>query len=115
MTASIGNLPPDGATLPLAERRLADLKRRSRTTSRELTPEEDQKLRESAREFEAIFIQQMLKRMRSTVQKSGLISGGRAEEIFQEMLDEKYADNIGRSARLSLADLIYRELKNSQR
>ena len=49
-------------------------------------------LREVAQNFEAMFIQTLLKSMRSTVQKSGLIDGGRGEKIFTDLLDQRLAE-----------------------
>lgn len=76
---------------------------------------EDARLRAAAQDFESVFLHQLVKMMRSTVEKSGLISGGRAEEIFQDMLDEKYAATLGKNSRIGLADLIYEELKKKNK
>jgi flagellar protein FlgJ len=72
------------------------------------------KLREAAQNFESVFLHQLVKMMRATVEKSGLISGGRAEEIFQDMLDEQYAGALGKNSNLGLADMIYKELKGKK-
>lgn len=48
----------------------------------------------AAREFTGMFIGQMLKEMRSTVQLCDLGHGGAAEETFQSMLDGEWAKNI---------------------
>ena len=61
-------------------------------------------------EFEAIFIKQMLNVMRQTVDKSGLIEGGMAEEIFEDMLYDEYAKKMAESRQLGIADIIYRQL-----
>lgn len=47
-----------------------------------------------AREFESIFINQMLKTMRSSINKSDFIDGGSAEEMYTGMLDEEMARQI---------------------
>lgn len=52
----------------------------------------DRRLKEACSDFEAIFIKQMLDSMRKTVSKSGLMGGGMAEDIFEDMLYEKYAE-----------------------
>jgi flagellar protein FlgJ len=44
-----------------------------------------------AREFESIFMNQMLKAMRQTVPKNKLINGGHAEDIYSSMLDEEFS------------------------
>lgn len=70
----------------------------------------DQKLKEACTEFEAIFIKQMLNSMKKTVQKTGLMDGGFAEEIFDDMLYDEYALEIARSSSMGLADLLYKQL-----
>ncbi len=67
-------------------------------------------LYEQCREFESIFAKMMLKEMRKTVDKSGLVSGGWAEDIFQDMLDDEYAKSMSASANFGLADQLYRQL-----
>ena len=67
-------------------------------------------LYEQCREFEAIFSKMLLKEMRNTVDKSGLVNGGWAEDVFQDMLDDEYSKNMARTANLGLADMLYRQL-----
>ena len=52
----------------------------------------DDQLKETCHEFESLLLEQMLKSMRKTVNKTGLIKGGMAEDIFEDMLYEKYAE-----------------------
>lgn len=54
------------------------------------------RLRETADEFGAILYRMLLKQMRATVEKSGLLDGGRGEEIFRDFLDDEYARSAGR-------------------
>ncbi len=64
-------------------------------------------LREVAQNFESIFIQTLLKSMRSTIQKSGLIDGGRGEEIFTGLLDQRLAEVTSeRNGGIGLARMI---------
>jgi Rod binding domain-containing protein len=66
---------------------------------------------EQCREFESIFVKMMLKEMRATVDKSGgLVSGGWAEDIFQDMLDDEYSKSMAETANFGLADQLYRQL-----
>ena len=71
------------------------------------------KLRETASEFEAIFIQQMLKTMRKTSLESGFIKKSEGEKIFRSMLDEQYAILSAKSGRLGLGEMIYQQLKSN--
>ncbi len=74
---------------------------------------DDVKLREAANEFEAIFIQQMLKTMRKTSIESDLIPKSEGEKLFQSMLDEKYSKISAESGSLGLGDMIYKQLKTN--
>ncbi len=62
------------------------------------------------RDFESIFVKMMVKEMRSSIDKSGLVSGGWAEDIFQDMLDDNYSQTIAKSAGLGVADQLYKQL-----
>jgi Rod binding domain-containing protein len=68
------------------------------------------KLYEQCQEFEAIFLKIMLNQMRSTIDKSGLIDGGQAEEIFTDMLYDQYSMSMAKTAGMGLADAVYIEL-----
>ena len=71
------------------------------------------KLREASNEFEAIFIQQMLKTMRKTSFESDFNKKSEGEKIFRSMLDEQYAILSAKSRRLGLGEMIYQQLKSN--
>ncbi|MBF0170573.1 MAG: rod-binding protein [Nitrospinae bacterium] len=52
------------------------------------------KVKMLAKEFESVFLNQVLKTMRSTVGESGLIKKGPGEELFTSMLDEETSRNM---------------------
>jgi Rod binding domain-containing protein len=66
-----------------------------------------------SQEFEAIFIKQMLNVMRKSVSKTGLMDGGMAEEIFEDMLYDEYAQKMAESGSFGIADMIYRQLNTN--
>ena len=68
------------------------------------------KLYKVFQDFEAIIIKQMLNVMRKSVNKTGLMDGGMAEEIFEDMLYDEYAQNMAKSGSFGIADMIYRQL-----
>ena len=74
---------------------------------------DDAKLRDASNEFEAIFIQQMLKTMRKTSLESDFINKSEGEKIFRSMLDEQYAILSAKSGRLGLGEMIYQQLKSN--
>lgn len=73
---------------------------------------DDPKLRSACQEMESLFITHLLKEMRATVDKSGFISGGRAEEIFTSMLDVELSKEASARGGVGLADILYNQLKN---
>ncbi len=68
------------------------------------------KVKKLAKDFESIFLEQMFKSMRASVQKSGLIDGGNAEEIYTSMLDSEYSKQMSQQGASGLADMIERQL-----
>ena len=75
--------------------------------------DDEAKLREAANEFEAIFIQQMLKTMRKTSLESDFIKKSEGEKIFRSMLDEQYAIMSAKSGRLGLGEMIFQQLRSN--
>ena len=71
------------------------------------------KLRNACDGFEEIFVHKMIQVMRGSADKDPLISGGRGEEIFQDMLDENYAKLMTQNRSLGLSDLIYEQTKKN--
>lgn len=74
---------------------------------------DEKKLKEVCSDLEAIFVGMMFKQMRSTVQKTGLFDGGMAEEMYEDMLYDKYAEEVSKSKGTGLGDLLYRQLSKS--
>ena len=73
--------------------------------------QDDPKLRSACQEMESLFINHLFKEMRATVDKSGFISGGQAEEIFTSMLDTELSKEASTQGGLGLADVLYNQLK----
>ena len=61
---------------------------------------------------ESLFIHHLLKEMRATIDKSGFISGGRAEEIYTSMMDAETANRIANKGGMGLADMLLHQLGN---
>ena len=69
------------------------------------------KLYEQCQEFESIFVKMMLKEMRNSVDKSdSLLSGGWAEDIYSDMLDDEYSKSMAKTAGFGLSDQLYKQL-----
>ena len=67
-----------------------------------------------SRQFEAIFVQQMMSEMRKTVQKSDFIPNGFAEDVHGSMMDDAIARASVRHHSFGIAENIYRQLEAAQ-
>ncbi|MBF0620289.1 MAG: rod-binding protein [Magnetococcales bacterium] len=77
---------------------------------------EDKKLKQSASDFEALFVQQMLKVMRQTVPQNSLFGKGHGEKLFREMLDAEYAKTISqRPNGLGIKESLMKQMDRSDR
>jgi len=63
-------------------------------------------LRKISEDFESLFLGIVVKSMRQTVQKSGLLDGGNGEDIFSSMLDDEYAKMMAAERHTGIADNI---------
>ncbi len=70
----------------------------------------DNKLMDVCIEMESLFVAKMLKEMRKTVHKNDMLHGGFAEDVFEDMLYDKYALEISKKANLGLARQLYDEM-----
>src|SRR5689334_12761654 len=70
---------------------------------------EDKKLKEACKEFESVLFSQMMKGLRSTVQKSDLFGSDREEEMFQDMMDQELCKSAAHSQGLGIAELLYQQ------
>lgn len=66
-------------------------------------------IKKAAQDFEAIFINYMLKTMRETVSKSGLLHGGNAEEMYTSMMDEELSKAIAQKGGIGLGSILLKE------
>jgi Rod binding domain-containing protein len=67
-------------------------------------------IRNAAVEFQAIFVEMMLKSMRDTTNQDKLTGGGHGEEVYGSLLDREYATAISRRGNMGLADMIEQQL-----
>lgn len=70
----------------------------------------EKRLKEACTEFESLFIYQIVRQMRKTIVQSGLISGGKGEEVFTSMMDEELSKQISSKQGLGLKDALIEQL-----
>jgi murein DD-endopeptidase MepM/ murein hydrolase activator NlpD len=105
LTNPVGQVPPN--LLIHSENRLEGSVRAAQSASGEKQKSE---LKKVAQEFEAIFIAQMLKVMRETIEESGLMDGGFGKSIYTELFDQEVSLSLARRGSFGISDILYRNL-----
>ncbi|RKX82820.1 MAG: muramidase [Spirochaetes bacterium] len=80
---------------------------------RKLENASDEKVKQACSDFEAIFIKQMLDSMRKTVEKTSLLGGGMAEDIFEDMIYDEYAKKMSKTGDFGIKDMLYKQLSTN--
>jgi flagellar protein FlgJ len=82
-----------------------------RLSGKEKTNHDLKALRESCREFEAIFVQQMYQTMRKSVPEDGLLPKDNATKIYQDMLDMQMARETAKGKGIGIGEKMYNQMK----
>jgi Rod binding domain-containing protein len=72
----------------------------------------DKALQETATQFEAMFIQEMLKSMRATVEKNDLM-GSDVEDQFTQMYDRELSVSLAKRNTMGVADMIIKAVQRN--
>ena len=116
-------VPPVAGTLTAGTRRSLDALAGvtlGRADPRGAATTEDAALRRVAREFESIFIGEMLKAMRSTQLESGLFGHDRSSEMYNDLHDQAMASDLAGAGEtktnpggLGIGKMLYDELRRT--
>ncbi|NDE90999.1 MAG: chemotaxis protein [Alphaproteobacteria bacterium] len=80
-------------------------------SSKKSTPEEATK---AAKDFEAVFLSQMLAPMWAGVGEDNFMGGGSAEETYRTMLVGEYGKLLSKAGGLGISDAVQREILRMQ-
>lgn len=73
-----------------------------------------EKMRETAQDFEAVFLSQMLKPMFQNLTAEAPFGGGAAEEMWQSLMVDEYGKSIAKSGGIGIADAVMSEMLKLQ-
>ena len=73
----------------------------------------DEELMDACREFEAYFVEQLMKQMQKTVMKSELTEESETESYFKDMLYQEYASEASQGEGIGIAKMMYEQLKRN--
>lgn len=89
----------------------ADLKAGPTETGRTQGAKRDKKLEKSCADFEAMLVAQVLKTMRKTIPKNGLLKSSQGRETYEMILDQKIAEDLANKGEgLGLKEMLYRQM-----
>jgi flagellar protein FlgJ len=71
---------------------------------------EQTKLKATCQDFESVFLNMMLSKMREAVPKDDLMGESRGEDVFRGMLDEELSKNMAAGGGVGLARMLYEQL-----
>ena len=71
---------------------------------------DEERLKKACVDFEAIFIQQILKSMRQTVLRSDLFGKGTERDILESLLDQEWSKGLARRG-MGLGKVLYQQLE----
>ena len=69
-------------------------------------------LRQSTREFEALYINEMFKAMRKTIPEGGLIEKDMSQDIYEEMMDMERARIASEGKGIGLGQAMFDQLRH---
>jgi peptidoglycan hydrolase FlgJ len=69
------------------------------------------RLKEVCAEFEALFLSQMLKTMRSSMAGGGVLGKSHQGEIYGSLMDEKMALNMSTKRGIGIGDILFKKLQ----
>lgn len=72
------------------------------------------KVEETANEFEAVFVTEMMKPMFEGLETDGTFGGGKGEEIFRGMMLEQYGKQVVKNGGFGIADHVKEQLLRLQ-
>lgn len=68
----------------------------------------------SAKEFEAMFVSEMMKPMFEGLETGGMFGGGKGEEVFRGFMIEEYGKMLAGTGQLGIADMVKQQMIEMQ-
>lgn len=94
---------------PLA---VSQVQQQAKTTqTKAINSKDKQAMQEASKDFEALFIQSLLKEMRKTIPENKMFPKSNAQEMYEEMQDAELAQHMAKHQSLGLAEQVYQQLE----
>lgn len=77
-------------------------------------PKNIKEIEDTAKEFESVFLAEMLKPMFEGIETDGMFGGGKGEEVFRSFLLKEYGDIMTQAGGIGLADHVKEQIIQMQ-
>jgi flagellar protein FlgJ len=67
-------------------------------------------LKEAAQQFESVFVAKLFETMRRTIPSSKVMGDDSSMKMYQQMLDNEFANKISQAGGLGIGEMLYRQL-----
>ncbi|MGE5422407.1 MAG: rod-binding protein [Ignavibacteriales bacterium] len=94
-----------------AQSDISKMQSMQKSMTKVLSEKDEKRLKESCQEFEAIFVSELLKSMRATIPKGGMMGENFGQDVFQSMLDDEYSKKVSETKSIGLADMMFQQMK----
>lgn len=109
MVDSFGGITPD----PLRHQAIPESDSLERQAKYLRKNGDDAAIRQFSQDFEALFVQRLMKEMRKSVPHSELMGNSMSMQWFEEMFDQAVAKEVAAENSIGMAQVIYEQLTRS--
>ncbi len=81
----------------------------------ENNPKSPYGLKKATQNFEAIFVNMLIKSMWKTIPESGLFEKNSATNIYEGIIQSALSEEIARSGGLGMAEMLYRQINTEEK
>jgi flagellar protein FlgJ len=74
--------------------------------------EKDKRLKKVCADFESLFLYYMLKKMRSTIPKSGLMKEMQGKDTYETITDQKVSEKLADQGGVGLQKMLFNQMKS---
>lgn len=108
------NLTPD-TNLALLQAAQGDTTKTNKALKQAAQAKELEKVEEAAKDFEAVFVAEMMKPMFQGIETEAPFGGGKGEEVFRGMMLQEYGKIISQTGSIGIADSVKEHMIQMQK
>lgn len=108
------NLTSPDTSTALMQATQGDMANKVYDVTRTIKDKDEAKIDAAAKDFEAMFVTEMMKPMFEQIKPDPRFGGGKGEEIFRGMMLQEYGKMMAETGQLGIADVVKQEMLKMQ-